>query len=129
MSDAVQKYTDLTYGFLLLVGMIAMYAFDVPELAFLGIGIFIGYVVHVGSEMVEFSRVQESVEETREVTESAKETVESVEQKVDSIEEKTEQAAEKAEAATDTAEETKEAVEKVDEKTTRVEGAVNGGPE
>lgn len=122
MSDAVQKYTDLTYGVLLFLGLVAVYAFDTPELAFLGIGIFIGYVVHVGSEMVEFSRVQEDVEETREA-------VESVEEKVESVEEKTEEAAEKAGEATDQVEETKEAVEKVDEKTTRVEGAINGDTE
>ena len=98
--DPIQKYTDLTYGFLLLVGLVLIKVFPAHDmLVGFGVGLFIGYVVHVGSQMISFDRMLKSFEEKTETMEKTAQTMEektevmektaqSMEEKVESVEKK-----------------------------------------
>lgn len=114
--NPIQKYTDLTYGTLLLCGLLSVALFENSLSIGLGIGIFIGYIVHVGSEMIEFNKQLDSVEESAENAEARSEEVY----------EKVEETADKIEETSERVEETRDKVQSVEEKTDRVEGAVNG---
>lgn len=102
--DPVQKYTDLTFGLLITFALVAIYLTDLTNIwVGIGIGICIGYVVHVGSAMVTFHSVIGDVEES---VEHVEETVENVEETVETVESE-------AERAREVSEETKEQVEEV----------------
>lgn len=117
MDEVVQRYTDLTYGILILIGLVSVMFFSHHQLAVgFGIGVFVGYSVHVASGMAQFSRQMDDVEEAQE------EAVEKVEETAEKVEE----TVEKVEETQETIEETRETVDSVDERTERVEDAVNG---
>lgn len=107
--DPVQKYTDLTFGLLLVLALVAVYLSDLTDIwVGIGIGIFIGYIVHVGSEMVKFQSVIGEVEDT---VEDVGERVENVEQTVETVEDESKRAREVSEETKEQVEETKEQVE------------------
>lgn len=103
--DPIQKYTDLTYGVLLLLGLLSTAIFSTGLAIGFGVGVFLGYGVHVGSKMFEHRRHMDAIEDVKEKSEETVEKVEETQEKV---------------------EETQEAVEKVEEHTERVEDAMNG---
>lgn len=124
--DPIQRYTDLAYGTAILVGTVLLTIegaiFGLGQSMFglgLGVGIYVGFAIHVGSQMIAYDKMTKSVEKVEETVDDVKESVESVEGKA-------EETIEKVEETTDTVSETKEKVESVEEKTEHVEQAMNG---
>lgn len=107
----VDKYVDLTYGILLFTGMASMIGLSerLPAVTF-GVGIMLGYAVHVGWRIARFDpRVTSKVEEVGEAIGEIDDKVESVESKVDSVD-KVEETVDKVESTVDSVEETVETI-------------------